>query len=158
MILHVETHKNVLVRTIHDKRTILNGNVKMKKSVRDENGLNEFLNLTYLIKPLPKNKMLVLGLLIPIGWAIIALWLAVRDFASSWIELHLAAFWKPAWILDQYLVVIKTPVDQNLDGSKFRWIKMAPSSEYFLDIYLYRLVCFFCCWCVGCFITLNIFC
>jgi len=31
----------------------------MKKSVRDENGLNEFLNLTYLIKPLPKNKMLV---------------------------------------------------------------------------------------------------
>ena len=67
MVLHVETHKNVLVRTIEDKRTILNGNVKMKKSVRDENGLNEFLNLTYLIKPLPKNKMLVFGSLILIG-------------------------------------------------------------------------------------------
>ena len=73
MVLHVETHKNVLVRTIHDKRTILNGNVKMKKSVRDENGLNEFLNLTYLIKPLPKNKMLVFESLFLIGCSVAAL-------------------------------------------------------------------------------------
>lgn len=64
VVLHVETHKNVLVRTIHDKRTILNGNVKMKKSVRDENGLNEFLNLTYLIKPLPLQISVFLLLLV----------------------------------------------------------------------------------------------
>lgn len=58
MVLHVETHKNVLVRTIHDKRTILNGNVKMKKKVLEtKTDFNEFLNLTYLIKPLPKNKI-----------------------------------------------------------------------------------------------------
>ena len=91
------------MRTIHDKRTILNGNVKMKKSVRDENGLNEFLNLTYLIKPLPKNKMLVFG--------------SVSDWLSEICLIANGASINLKTILDFGSIL---NMDQNSDGSKSR--------------------------------------